>query len=329
MQRVADIVPPRALRLVPRGLRLAGLLLCGCSGAPFTTQAAVVAASADAEIPGQPGASLTPSDGGLTLVDGSATEGGVSGTVPSACGVLRGGDTREVCFVSPSFTMGSDLPNLGASFADHTPAHPVTLHSFALDAYEVSMSRFSACVQAGGCTSLGAGAQCAASMAAAGAAGDTPALCVTWGQANAFCEWDGGRRLPTEAEWELAARGTEQRTYPWGDTFACSLAIVGGYPGGPCSTNTTPGPVNGNASGASPEQVYNLAGNVAEWVADWVGSYPTGPQTDPTGPISGTTKVVRGGAFSSPLPAAISYARMAIDPSVAGAWGFRCARDAL
>ena len=71
-----------------------------------------------------------------------------------------------------------------------------------------------------------------------------------------------------------------------------------------------------NAAGASPEQVYNLAGNVAEWVADWAGSYPAGPQTDPTGPVSGTTKVVRGGAFSSPLPAAISYARMAIDPTV-------------
>jgi formylglycine-generating enzyme required for sulfatase activity len=317
------------MQWVSRGWRLAGALLCGCSGVPFTTQAALDSTSADGETLTQPGAPLTASDGGLTLPDGVAAESGVSGATSSACGLLRGGDTREVCFVTPSFTMGSDQPNLGPSFADHTPAHPVTLGSFALDAYEVSVSRFGACVQAGGCTAVGAGAQCSASVAAAGAAGDTPALCVTWGQANAFCEWDGGRRLPTEAEWELAARGTEQRTYPWGNTFACSLAIVGGYPGGPCSTNTIPSAVDANAAGASPEQVYNLAGNVAEWVADWAGSYPAGPQTDPTGPVSGTTKVVRGGAFSSPLPAAISYARMAIDPTVAGAWGFRCARDGM
>ncbi len=266
---------------------------------------------------------LTPVDGGMT------PESGVASGTPSACGPLRGGDAREVCFVTPSFMMGSDQPNLGASFADHTPAHSVTLSSFALDAYEVSVARYGACVQAGGCMAPGIGGSCGASTAAAGAADDTPVMCVTWGQASAFCAWDGGRRLPTEAEWELAARGTAQRTYPWGDTFSCSLAIVGGYPGGPCSANTAPGSVSSNAGGASPEQVYNLAGNVAEWVADWVGSYPRTPETDPTGPASGTTKGVRGGAFSSPLPAAIAYARMAIDPKVGGPWGFRCARDAM
>jgi formylglycine-generating enzyme required for sulfatase activity len=75
--------------------------------------------------------------------------------------------------------------------------------------------------------------------------------------------------------------------------------------------------------------VFNLAGNVSEWVADWVGSYADTAQVDPTGPASGTAKVVRGGAFSSTLPAAIAYARMSIDPTVVGAWGFRCARDPM
>jgi formylglycine-generating enzyme required for sulfatase activity len=305
----------------------AGALVCACSGAPFVTEDVADSASTSALTPAPPDAALTAIDGGMTPPDDSPAEG--ASPDPTACGALRSGDTREVCFVIPTFTMGSDLPNLGASFADHTPSHMVTLHSFVLDAYEVSTSRYAACVTAGGCTGAGSGTACAASAAAFGAAGDTPALCVTWGQASAYCEWDNGRRLPTEAEWELAARGTEQRTYPWGETFSCSLAIVGGYPGGPCSANTTPGPVTGNAAGASPEQVYNLAGNVAEWVADWAGSYPSTLQTDPTGPPSGTTKIVRGGAFSSPLPAAIAYARMAIDPSVAGAWGFRCARDSM
>jgi formylglycine-generating enzyme required for sulfatase activity len=307
------------------GCCVAGALVCGCSGAPFVTEEVADSASTSALTP--PDVALTLIDSGMTRPDGSVAE--VSGPDPTACGALREGDTREVCFVTPSFTMGTDLPNLGASFADHTPSHMVALDSFALDAYEVSTSRYAACVTAGGCTAAGVGSACVASAAAFGVAGDIPALCVTWGQANAFCEWDNGRRLPTEAEWELAARGAEQRTYPWGDTFSCSLAIVGGYPGGPCSANSAPGPVTGNVAGASPELVYNLAGNVAEWVADWAGSYPSAPQTDPTGPASGTTKIIRGGGFSSPLAAAIAYARVAIDPTVAGAWGFRCARDAM
>jgi formylglycine-generating enzyme required for sulfatase activity len=327
VQRVADIGPSTARRWTGCGWRLAGALICGCSGAPFITLEPADGAPASAPTP-SPDVLLTPGDGGLTPIDASQAEGGGAGE-GSACGPLRGGDTREVCFVTPSFTMGSDLPNLGSSFADHTPSHPVTLQSFALDAYEVSMSRYGLCVQAGGCTPTGIGAACIASSVVAAAAGDTPVLCVTWGQANAFCEWDGDRRLPTEAEWEFAARGIAQRTYPWGGTFSCALAVVGGYPGGPCSSNTLPGPVTGNSAGASPEQVYNLAGNVAEWTADWVGSYLVTPQTDPTGPASGTTKVVRGGAFSSQLAAAIGYARMPIDPTVGGAWGFRCARDAM
>lgn len=311
------------------------MLLCGCSGVPFTTldgpdgaaSTVLTLTLADAALTSID-TGVTVFDGGLTLGDDAPAESGAP-ALPVACGSLRSGATREVCFVTPSFTMGSDQPNLGAAFADHTPAHPVTLHSFALDAYEVSVDRYGACVQAGGCTPLGTGAPCSASVSVAGVDGDTPAFCVTWGQANTFCEWDGSRRLPTEAEWEFAARGTGGRAYPWGNVFACPLAIVGGYPGGPCSSNASPGSVDGNQAGATPELVYNLSGNVAEWVADWVGSYPSTPQTDPTGPASGTTKVVRGGAFSSPLPAAIAYARMAIDPTVTGAWGFRCARDPM
>jgi formylglycine-generating enzyme required for sulfatase activity len=222
--------------------------------------------------------------------------------------------------------MGSDQPNLGLSFADHTPAHSVTLNSFVLDAYETSASRYAQCVRAAACTPAVVGPPCLVTTVPSG--DNAPVLCVTWPQASAFCQWDD-RRLPTEAEWEFAARGADDRTYPWGNVFACTSAIVGGYTGGPCSANASPIAVDANASGASPEQVFNLSGNVAEWVQDWTGSYPSTAQTDPVGPTSGTTKIVRGGAYSSPIAAAIGYARMPIDPKATGAWGFRCAHDAM
>jgi formylglycine-generating enzyme required for sulfatase activity len=306
----------------------AAALLCGCSGVPFTTLDVPDGAASSVQTLTLADAALTATDADVTAADGGMTQVDGGATLSAACGSLRGGTAREVCFAGASFTMGSDQPNLGVGLADHTPAHPVTLHSYTLDAYEVSVARYGACVQAGACTPMSSSPGCA-SGAALNASGDSPVMCVTWGQASSFCAWDGGRRLPTEAEWEFAARGAADRTYPWGDTFSCALAIVGGYPGGPCSNNSSPGSVEGNGAGASPELVYNLAGNVAEWVADWVGSYPSAAQADPSGPLSGTTKVVRGGAFSSPLPAAIAYARMAIDPTVAGPWGFRCARDPM
>lgn len=293
----------------------------GCGGDPFM---AADPGAAD-------GAS---SDGLLTQGDGGpsgpvAAEATVpsddSPSTPSPCGSLRVGAAREACFDSVTFTMGSNEPNLGATFADHTPAHAVTLHSFAIDAYEVSVSRYRACVSAGSCTAPSAGAECTYT-AAAGASDAMPVLCVTWAQAGAFCQFDG-RRLPTEAEWELAARGTDARSYPWGDTFDCAKAVVGAYPGGACSSYTGPSAVDAMGAGASPEQVFNLAGNAAEWVADWIGSYKPGAQSDPTGPVTGSMRIIRGGSFSNTPTAALSYARIPMTPNAVGAWGFRCARD--
>ena len=128
-----------------------------------------------------------------------------------------------------------------------------------------------------------------------------PVVHVSWIDAVAFCEWlsrrvsKGGEerlvRLPTEAEWEYAARGEQGRKYPWGDSEPSErLANFGGKVG-----DTTP--VGSYPEGATPEGVHDLAGNVGEWCGDWSGPYPPEDEEDPTGPVLGTSRVLRGGAF--------------------------------
>lgn len=146
-----------------------------------------------------------------------------------------------------------------------------------------------------------------------------PVVLVSWSDAVAFCEWLSRRvskeevpekeatrrvRLPREAEWEFAARGTEGRKYPWDDAEPTDrLANFGMNVG-----DTTP--VGSYPEGATPEGVHDLAGNVWEWCADRFGDYPDQDETDPTGPKAGVSRVLRGGAFSAPprhLRAACRY----------------------
>jgi formylglycine-generating enzyme required for sulfatase activity len=118
---------------------------------------------------------------------------------------------------------------------------------------------------------------------------ENPIACVTWYEAEAYAAWRGGR-LPSEAEWEYAARGPESRIYPWGDTFDASLCnVVGG---------TALKPVGSFPAGASWVGAQDMAGNVMEWVRDWLAHYPEGPLVDPTGPETGKVKVEKGGFWS-------------------------------
>ncbi len=129
-----------------------------------------------------------------------------------------------------------------------------------------------------------------------------PVVYMSWNDAVAFCEWLSGRvskgrdeevRLPTESEWEFAARGEEGRRYPWGSEEPDEqLSNFGGNLG-----DTTP--VGSYPGGATQEGVHDLAGNVWEWCADWKGTYPEEDEEDPVGPESGTSRVLRGGSFGN------------------------------
>lgn len=155
---------------------------------------------------------------------------------------------------------------------------------------------------------------------------DHPVTEVTWFGANAYCEWVG-RRLPTEAQWEKAARGTDGRIFPWGNTQPnCSLANY--WTGSQSCTDGGPAPVGSYQGGASPYNVWDMAGNVWEWVADWYSDvfYKSAPGENPTGPGSGSAKVMRGGSFESG-PRTLRTSDRASDEPGVGRYrlGFRCA----
>jgi len=315
---------------------------------PAATQPAVAAQPTTAELTATAPAAM-PSPEPTTAPTATTAPAQVfdSRTIP-----LPGGVTVEQLYVpGGSFRMGS-----ASSEADERPIHSVTLDAYWLDRTEVTVRQFAAFAADTGHQTLAEQQGSGHGFTTNGwepidgafwrqpqgpgdgleAQDDHPVVQVSWDDAGAYCAWAGGR-LPTEAEWEYAARGPDARTFPWGDGFeAVQLNF--------CDRNcflewadseaddgfVLTAPVGSFPDGASWMGALDMAGNVWEWTADWYGPeyYDTAPASDPRGPESGVQRVVRGGGWDDTLDFARAANRHVYAPDRPQNYlGFRCAYD--
>jgi formylglycine-generating enzyme required for sulfatase activity len=264
---------------------------------------------------------------------------------PSSDGLLvlstPGHDT--ILLRAGTFTMGSDATEIDHALAlcqaepagercsqqlfsaEYSP-HEVFVSDVWIDRTEVTLARYRRCVAAG---------RCSEPPYASGASRfdrpDLPVVLVTWYDATAFCTWAGGR-LPTEAEWERAARGLGGRVYPWGNVYNAYLSNHGKL--SPDELDADDGflelaPAGAYRDGRTPDGIVDLAGNVEEWVHDYYApEYPSASASNPRGPDSGEHRVVRGGSYIRARPWLRGAARMSDLPSSRFTWrGFRCGYD--
>jgi len=234
--------------------------------------------------------------------------------------------TGEMVFIpAGEFQMGCDLNNTSEENCQESelPLHPVDLDAYYIDKYEVTNILYRQCETDGICSPpYDTGTWTRSSYYDNPVYSNFPVVFILWSQAHTFCNW-AGKRLPTEAEWEKAARGTsDTRKYPWGNQDGdCSLANSG-----MCTGDTVE--VGSYQSGASPYGVMDMAGNVYEWVNDWYDDvyYSVSPYKNPTGPVIGTNKGVRGGPFDFNFYFSRIAKRSTYSPEGQhGPIGFRCA----
>jgi formylglycine-generating enzyme required for sulfatase activity len=281
------------------------ILLVSCQGSISATMTATVKKPASV-LPPTSTSTLAP---GQVRVDSK----GIEQVWVPAGSFLMGTDEAAISELKalnpPGFVIGE--------FASEQPQHEVRITAgYWIDKYEVTNKAFQAFIQDGGyqnqdfwspegrewlsCQSINQFPQyCLGNVP------DNPVACVTWYEAEAYAKWRGGR-LPTEAEWEYAARGPQSLTYPWGNDFDSSR----------CNVVDSKGlqPVGSYPTGVSWVGAFDMAGNVMEWVQDWLGNYPAGTAENPAGPATGHVKVEKGGWWGSTLFVARSAYRHFEDP---------------
>jgi formylglycine-generating enzyme required for sulfatase activity len=221
------------------------------------------------------------------------------------------------------FWMGSQE---GEGKEDEHPRHQVFLDAFYMDKFEVTVSRYDQFMQ-----STDRAKPMDWKQVDVRTQGNLPVVGVDWNDADTYCRWVG-KRLPTEAEWEKAARGTDGRTYPWGNEEPTARLANFGKQGSRTVKTYEAGlaPMNSDEAGKSPYGLHHMAGNVFEWVGDWYEEryYHRSPARNPKGPSHGTMRVFRGGSLYND-PADVRSAKRHRFPSSTQlvSLGFRCAQD--
>jgi formylglycine-generating enzyme required for sulfatase activity len=230
-------------------------------------------------------------------------------------------DTPVVTIPEGEFLMGASGTE---ALEDERPQHRVWLDRFEIDLHEVTTAQYAAFLSQDKRAAPWQWESVDLSIHQ-----DRPVIGVNWGDAEAFCRWRG-KRLPTEAEWEKAARGTDGRRYPWGNQ-APTPAQANFAVGARFSYSQALMPVMQYEAGVSPYGLHHMAGNVWEWVADWYDGnyYERSPERNPAGPPNGSFKVLRGGSWSDLPKYLLTYGRFKLLPDTRNSYtGFRCARSA-
>ncbi|MEM7534702.1 MAG: transporter substrate-binding domain-containing protein [Chloroflexota bacterium] len=222
---------------------------------------------------------------------------------------------------------GNFIRGSQSGFPNEGPVQEVTVNSFYMDEFEVTNRQYHECIDAGICaTPRYARSVSYGDYFNSPAFRNHPVVWVTWDDANAFCGFVG-KRLPTEAEWEKAARGMEGYTYPWGNDAPTLENQHANFIG---IGHIDLKPVGSYPTGLSPYGVHDMAGNAREWVADWYQRdyYSQGETLNPVGPIESVTRVVRGGAWNEQASDLTTTRRKDFLPeSFDGSLGFRCVSD--
>ena len=243
-----------------------------------------------------------------------------------------GGDAAEMALIpAGKFQMGSEVGE-----NNETPVHTVYVDAFYIDKYEVTNAQYRLFVQTQGYREPRGVAYVDGipqgyfrPWSDNNFNGDNlPAVCVSWPDAQAYCEW-AGKRLPTEAEWEKAAcGGLMGKRYPWGDELTHDKANYPGIEG----LDQWEGPAPVDSFEPNGYGLYNMAGNVWEWCSDWYDDdyYSISPGKNPSGPETGAYRVLRGGSWSSPFNFLLRVSlRNHTNPPIASYnVGFRCAKSA-
>ena len=250
----------------------------------------------------------------IVLDNGPGTGNPVPNEDPSGIDIVTlttpAGTTHEMVLVpAGEFIMGSTNGNTNA-----TPPHAIVLNAFHIDRFEVTNAHYTAFATTTGRRS--------ATYAKDGRYNETsqPVVGVSYADALAYCAWIEGQ-LPTEAQWEKAARGIDGRTYPWGETEPDDSRL---------NHNRTVGksvPVGSYPAGVSPYGIHDMAGNVWEWTNDWYNNsyYTSSPTENPPGPANGTVRVVRGGSWGEKSDFARTFHRFWLNPAFTNELlGFRC-----